>query len=161
MNHIVKAAKNYLGVTEVKGPKHHPIISGWLLKLGAWYRDDEAPWCGTFCAAVMHDCGYTYPKMFMRALDWAKWGYKCDKPVEGCIAVKTRKGGGHVTIVVGRHTDGSLLCLGGNQGDKVSIAKYRDDEFIAFRYPYMVKPGPLLTPLPVMAIAALSNAGEA
>jgi uncharacterized protein (TIGR02594 family) len=157
MNFIVKTAQKYLGVTEVKGPKHHPIIAGWLTKLGAWYRDDESPWCGTFCAAIMKECGYSYPKLFMRALEWAKWGYPCPKPIEGCIAVKTRKGGGHVTIVVGRHTDGSLLCLGGNQGDKVSIAKYREDEFIAFRYPMH----PKYAPLPVMTIAALSNVGEA
>lgn len=157
MNKIIQTAKKYEGVAEIKGPKHHPIIGGWLVKLGAWYRDDEAPWCGTFCAAIMSECGYTYPKMFMRALDWATWGHKCDKPIEGCIAVKTRKGGGHVTIVMGRDASGNLLCIGGNQGDKVSVVRYRDSDFIAFRCPVQ----PNYAPMPILAFNGATGVTEA
>jgi uncharacterized protein (TIGR02594 family) len=133
----VDAAKKYEGIREIKGPKTHPTIEKWLIELGAWYKDDETPWCGTFCAAVMRDCSFSYPKVYMRALDWAKWGYDCKRPILGCIAVKERKGGGHVTIVTGVDSMGNLLCIGGNQGDKVCIVKYGEKDFQAFRYPIL------------------------
>lgn len=157
MNKITQAALRYEGITEVKGPKTHPTIEGWLVKLGAWYRNDEDPWCGTFCAAVMLDCGHNYPKVYMRALDWATWGYACTTPVEGCVAVKTRKGGGHVTIVIGKDSSGNLLCIGGNQGDKVCVVRYQASDFIAFRYPRMPRP----EPLPVLELSATGKVSEA
>lgn len=157
MNKITETARKYLGIREVKGPNTHPTIQGWLIKLGAWYRDDEAPWCGTFCAAVMAETGYSYPKMYMRALDWAAWGYKCTQPIEGCVAVKTRKGGGHVTIVIGRDRHGNLLCLGGNQGDAVSIVKYQDKDFVAFRAARL----PSYVPLPVLTDTGETAGSEA
>ena len=32
-----------------------------------------------------------------------------------------RQGGGHIAIVVGRDQHGNLTCIGGNQGDEVTI----------------------------------------
>lgn len=52
------------------------------------------------------------------------------------LSLKNRKGGGHVCFVVGKSRGGKYLyCLGGNQGDAVSIGKYRKNVFTDFRLP--------------------------
>ncbi len=51
------------------------------------------------------------------------------------MAVKTRKGGGHVCFVVGRvQKTGKLVCLGGNQSNMVCYALYAESEFQEFRW---------------------------
>ena len=34
-------ARSFIGVKEIKGPKHNPIILGWLKIVNAWYAEDE------------------------------------------------------------------------------------------------------------------------
>lgn len=64
--------------------------------------------------------------------------------------MKTRKGGGHVFFIVGQSADGSrLMALGGNQGDKVSIAPILKSEVTAIRWPGGQPQ--LCIPLPVMS----------
>ena len=55
------------------------------------------------------------------ALNWGGYGQKLDKPALGAIVSLTRKGGGHVGIVVGVNNDNSLVILGGNQSHSVSL----------------------------------------
>lgn len=48
-------ARAQIGVREIVGPKHSPIIMGWLQEVGAKalgvkVNDDETPWCGSFMA---------------------------------------------------------------------------------------------------------------
>jgi len=51
------------------------------------------------------------------------------------VAVRTRKGGGHVCFVVGRdQKTGKLVCLGGNQSNMVCYALYAESEFQEFRW---------------------------
>ena len=44
----VAEARKHIGLAEVAGKQHNGTIVNWLIKLGAWWRDDESPWCGTF-----------------------------------------------------------------------------------------------------------------
>ena len=76
-----------------------------------------------------------YPKHWYRALDYLNYGAKLKKPAYGCVAVKTRNGGGHVCFVLGRDTKtNKLVCLGGNQSDKVCLALYDEAVFEAFMW---------------------------
>lgn len=49
----------------------------------------------------------------------------------------TRTGGGHVGFYV-RETDKYVYILGGNQGNKVSIAGYDKGRIIAYRLPQLL-----------------------
>lgn len=152
-------ARQDIGLREVKGAQTAPKIAGWLQRLGAWWRDDETPWCGTAVAAWMQACNIDPPKAWYRAKAWAEWGSKITNPVPGCVVVFDRAGGGHVGLVVGKTPDNRLLVMGGNQGDAVSIVPFDRSRVIAYRWPVG---RPLATiGLPVMASAAASSRNEA
>lgn len=130
----IATGKQYVGVREVKGARHNPNIQMMLKYLGAWWTDDETPWCGVFTAYCLKKNGIVIPKHWYRALDYKNYGAKLSKPCYGCIAIKTRKGGGHVAFVVGKTKDGRLVCLGGNQNDMVCYAVYKASDFEEFRW---------------------------
>lgn len=150
----VDIARRYIGVREIKGPKHAAVILVWLAKLGAWWRDDETPWCGTFVAQVLTEAGVVPVKAWYRAMAWADWGSALHRPLYGCVVVFSRVGGGHVGIVVGQDPAGNLQVLGGNQGDAVSIATFKRDRVVAYRWPTGV---PLTDGLPTLASVAAST----
>lgn len=131
----IHVARTYLGTAEIPGPQHSAVIGAWLHRLKAWWRDDEAPWCGVFTAAVMQECGLSYPKAWYRARAWLEWGQEVKPPAIGCIAVFERGGGGHVGFVVGKDDIGRLLILGGNQGNAVSIAPFYPYRLLGCRWP--------------------------
>lgn len=129
-------AKKHIGLREnTSKTKHNPTILKWLKTLGAWWSEDETPWCGVFVAHCLKVAGVKYPKHWYRALDYVNYGAKITKPAYGCVAIKNRKGGGHVCFVVGRDTKtGKLVCLGGNQSNMVCYALYAESEFQEFRW---------------------------
>lgn len=129
----LKEAKSHVGLTEnLANGKPNPVLLGWLKQLNAFWSDSKTPWCGVFIAHCMQAVGLPYPKEYFRALSWLNFGTKLTKPCYGCVAVKTRTGGGHVTFVVGKLEDGRLVCLGGNQADSVKYSVYSADAFKAF-----------------------------
>ena len=131
----ITEARIHIGTAEVPGPSTSPVIAGWLHRLRAWWADDETPWCGVFVAACIEACGLPLPKNWMRAKTWADWGRRLVLPVPGCIVVFERTGGGHVGFVVGVTAQGALLVLGGNQGNKVSIAPFDRSRVLAYVWP--------------------------
>lgn len=131
----LSAARKYLGTREVHGAGTSPLILKWLTNLGAWWRDDETPWCGVFVAEVMKECGVTPPKDYYRAKSWATWGAPLGVPTLGSVVVFDRVGGGHVALAVGMTAKGLLLCLGGNQGDEVCIRAFDPARAVAYRWP--------------------------
>lgn len=131
----LKIARTDVGLREFPGSETAPRIAKWLASLGAWWRDDETPWCGTACASWMRSAGADIPQHWYRAKAWATWGQRLDRPAHGCIVVFERQGGGHVGLVVGEDAIGRLLVLGGNQGDSVSVRAFPRDRAIAYRWP--------------------------
>ncbi|MCU4314913.1 TIGR02594 family protein [Acinetobacter bereziniae] len=128
-------AKKHIGLREIVGKQHNSTILIWLKSLGAWWQEDETPWCGTFVAWCLKTAGVVYPKHWYRALDYVNYGTKLLKPAYGCVAIKTRSGGGHVCFVAGRDSKtGKLVCIGGNQSNAVSYALYNDADFQEFRW---------------------------
>ena len=130
---MVEAYKHN-GLKEIAGSKHNPTILNWLKELGAWWQDDETPWCGVFVGICLKRAGVTYPKEYYRALSFLGGGVKLDKPAYGCVAVKTRKGGGHVCFIVGKTASGKLVGYGGNQSNMVCYALYNASDFEEFRW---------------------------
>ena len=132
----IAEARKHIGLKEDTSKfKHSPTILGWLKKLGAWWMDDETPWCGTFVAHCLQTAGVKFPKNWYRALAYLNGGNKLAKPAYGCVAVKTRVGGGHVCFVVGKDkVSGKLVCLGGNQSNMVCYALYGESDFEAFMW---------------------------
>ena len=132
----IDLAKSFIGLQEVKGKSHNPNILKWIKELGGWWTNDEEAWCGTFVGYCLKESGLPYPKNWFRALDYQTIGVKLDAPAYGCIGVKSRKGGGHVTFIIGRNPNtGKLYGLGGNQNDQVNIAQFNESDFVAFIWP--------------------------
>lgn len=132
----IAEARKHIGLSEIPGPRHNTTILSWLTRLGAWWTDDETPWCGTFVAQCLEKSGREIPKHWYRAKEYANYGTRLDKPAYGCIAVLSRQGGGHVGFVVGEVSKGGdLLILGGNQGNKVSIARFPRSRITAYVWP--------------------------
>ena len=98
------------------------------------YKHDEIPWCALFANMVLTKVGIKGTETLW-ALDWDKWGQKLPGPAVGAFAPMKREGGGHIAIVVGRDTRGNLMCLGGNQSDRVSIIPFPADRPLSFRWP--------------------------
>jgi len=132
----IKIAKSHIGLKEIPGKEHNPVILTWLKKLKAWWMDDETPWCAVYVAHCFRECNLAIPKLYMRASEWSNdWGVKLVQPMDGCVAVFTRSGGGHVGFVMGITPDNFLLILGGNQGDQVNIRKFSRDRVVGYYWP--------------------------
>jgi len=128
-------ARRFIGLKEIPGTENNPIIVNWLVKLKAWWREDETPWCGLFVAAVFNDCGIEIAKNWMRARAWLEWGIILPEPTVGCVVIYSRNGGGHVGFVVGQDQAGNLMTLGGNQSNKVTIAPFPKERVLGYRWP--------------------------
>lgn len=131
----VTEAKKYKGLKEIRGYRHNKTIQRWLQQLRAWWRDDETPWCGVFVAHCLTHARRGIPKHWYRAKAYAKYGTALSKPAYGCLGVMSRKGGGHVCIIIGKTRDGRLVVIGGNQNNQVSIAAYPRSRFSHFIWP--------------------------
>jgi uncharacterized protein (TIGR02594 family) len=150
-------ANQYVGLKEVPGPKHNPTILKWLNQLGAWWREDETPWCGTFVAACMEEAGLPKAKDWFRAKAWMKWGVPVTARV-GAVAVFDRQGGGHVGFVVGE-TAYHYAVLGGNQGNMVNVIGMPKNRLVGFRWPAGDTSPPI--PLPTLLKIDPTNGNEA
>ena len=128
----IAEARKHVGLKETNGSNKHPTIDKWTNELnGKWVYGSA--WCGVYVAHCLKTAGVRYPKHWYRALDYLNYGSKLKKPAYGCVAVKTRNGGGHVCFVVGRDKKtNKLVCLGGNQSDMVCYALYDESDFEAF-----------------------------
>lgn len=132
----MKTARESVGLKEVVGPKHNTKIQAWLSKLGAWWKDDETPWCGTFVAHCLREAGHPIPKHWYRALEWKEYGSNL-RPThvcEGAILVFAREGGGHVGFYVSEDHF-YYRVLGGNQKNSVNIMRIAKSRCVAIRWP--------------------------
>lgn len=123
----------HLGLKEIPGKRHNPTILRWTRELGAWWSDDETPWCGTFAAHCLRAAGIEIPQHWYRAKAYADWGKPCAARV-GAIAVFGRSGGGHVGFVAGDSAN-DLYILGGNQRNQVNITPIAKSRLVAMRWP--------------------------
>ncbi len=128
-------------------------LDAWLASDGEWaHRANDIPWCGEFVATSLALSGHKNKlKNPLGARNWMAFGEPC-KPKFGSIMVfwRGRKDGwqGHVGFYVGEEA-GHYHILGGNQGNKVSVARIAKSRFLGARWPvdaadpkpFTVKPG--------------------
>lgn len=123
------------GIKEILGRTAHNKRIIWyhaftLLKA----TEDEVPWCSSFMNAAAASTGFPYTKS-AAAKSWLKYGEEGDGSV-GDIAVFTRgETGGHVAFINSPYKKGDKFVevLGGNQGDTISVAKYKAENLLAIR----------------------------
>ena len=157
----VTQSLKHRGLREIPGAPTAPVIAAWLQQLGAWWRDDETPWCGTFVAATMQACSIPRPQHWYRAKGWLGWGIKLDAPCLGAVVIFEREGGGHVGLVVGKDTQGRLQVLGGNQGNAVGIASFELGRVVGYRWPAPPVQPPQPMRLPLLAAGGAVSRNEA
>jgi uncharacterized protein (TIGR02594 family) len=130
----LERAQFYIGTKEIPGPKHNARIMKWWGLIRAQFTDDETPWCAGFVGGVLEELGIRSTRS-ASSLSYLAYGQPLTEAIPGAIAVKRRKGGGHVTFVAGSDGKGGLWCVGGNQSDAVTMALYPASVFEAFRWP--------------------------
>jgi len=113
-------------VREVPGPGSNIRILEYLATTNTpALGGDSTSWCSAytnFCLRMARIVGTNSAA----ARSWLKWGVPCE-PRVGAIGVLWRESQsswkGHVGFVVGANA-GAIHLLGGNQGDRVSIASF-------------------------------------
>lgn len=144
-----KEALRLMGTREGPGNANNQVILDWAADLDIAYPEDSIAWCGLF---VAHCVGSTLPDEVLPsnplgARDWAAFGKACN-PVMGSILVFWRKslqsGLGHVGFYYGEDAT-TYYVLGGNQSDKVCVARVSKDRFLKARQPATVGALPPIT----------------
>lgn len=150
--HLLKAIE-LLGVQEIVGTKHNPVILGWAKEVGLEniYKSDEIAWCGLFAAVVVKRANREPVSNPLRALSWNNFGVQVTTPMLGDILTFTRKGGGHVGFYIGEDAT-AYHVLGGNQGNSVSIVRIAKSRLSQIRRPQYMN-----QPLNVRSITLASN----
>jgi len=155
----IRKAETYIDQKEIKGVKHNPlIVSMWKWIKRGGIKNDEVPWCAAFVGACLEQVGIVSSR-FESAKSYLNWGYELASPQYGCVVVFGRDGGGHVGFVVGQDKKGRLMVLGGNQGDKVSIAPFDKSRVLGYRWANLIPQSNI--PLPIIDTNEKSSSNEA
>ena len=126
----------HVGVTEGAGRRDNPDLVADIRTVAPDYQSDATPWCAGWVSFCLAKAGVKPSRAPLRALSYADgWGVRLRAPALGAVAVKRRRGGGHVTFVAGRTRGGLLACCGGNQNDMVNVAPYAATAFVGFYWP--------------------------
>jgi uncharacterized protein (TIGR02594 family) len=128
-------AQRFVGVRETPGAVSTPIILAMLRLDDRSIPDDETPWCSGFANWIAWLLRLPRSKS-LAARSWLHVGRPMeleDACVGDDIVVFSRGAGGHVGFYAGRHKDGSILILGGNQGDAVTIAAFPVERLLGVR----------------------------
>lgn len=153
------------GVAEVVGRGSNRTIIGWrdeLNQAGAkitGYSDDDIPWCGLFAAIICYrrrKIAEEVVKEPLWARNWARYGVKSPTPGLGDVLVFSRGSGGHVGFYVGEDT-ACYHVIGGNQSNRVSIARILKSRCIAARRPAYVTQPAAVKPYRLAAAGAIST----
>lgn len=163
----IKLALAEYGVQEVVGKGSNKTIIGWRDELNqagvkvVGYSDDDIPWCGLF-AAIITIRRMKNPAEVVKeplwARNWARYGVqqKFSQPGLGDILVFERGSGGHVGFYVAEDAT-AYHVLGGNQSNRVSIARVAKDRCIAARRPPYVTVPAAVKPYRVASAGSLST----
>lgn len=139
MDSLIKLAASQLGEKEVEGSDdHNDTIIKYAHEAGFdWVNDDETPWCSIFLNWLTKKCGLKGSNQ-ANARSWLLTGRQVTNPEPGDVVVfwrdKPDSWKGHVGIFMGFSKDGTrVYCLGGNQGNQVSISAYHADTVLGYR----------------------------
>lgn len=138
MSKLLQVAFKELGVTEIPGEQHNPRIVSYAQQTNfPGIRDDETPWCSIFVNFCCDELGYEKSGK-ANARSWMQVGTAVTNPLPGDIVVFWRESihswKGHVGFYLGHSADKkNIFCIGGNQGNAVSVASYSAAKVLGFR----------------------------
>lgn len=128
-----------LDVREVPGPRSNPRITMYHATTTGGAAPDETAWCSSFVNYCVEQAGFRgTDSKWARSWHEANWGrVVTDSPREGDVVVWRRTGhgqdGGHVGFYIDGDDD-TILVLGGNQGNRISMARYPRNGTMHFTY---------------------------
>ena len=168
MEQLLKIAFGELGTEEYPGDKQNPEVLKYASETGiSGVTTDEIAWCSTFVNWVAMRAGLQYTKK-ANARSWLNAGINVTEPEPGDIVVFWRESPqswkGHVGFFLGVSPDQKrVYCIGGNQGNRVSVSAYRLDTVLSYQRLAPIKK--LIVPEPVLergsrgtAVVALQDA---
>ena len=132
-------ALRLVGTKEIEGPASNRDILEMADRLDVAYDNDDIPWCGLFAG---HCVGASLPDealptVVLRARAWEAFGVPTT-PQLGAVMVFWRRspdsGLGHVGFYFAED-ERTYHILGGNQSDRVSVARLRRDRLLTARWP--------------------------
>lgn len=146
---LVDLATRFLGVQEAAGAAANPAVLWFLQSCDASVTRDEVPWCSGFANRVAWLLGLPRSRS-LAARSWLTVG-RAVEPIAnaqvGFDVVVLKRGAndagpevtsgapGHVGLFYG--FDGEqVLVLGGNQGDRVSVARFPRSRILGVRRLY-------------------------
>jgi len=135
---ILKIAFSQLGIKEISGSEDHPQIIKYAEETHIEsVTNDEIPWCSTFVNWCAQEAGLPISGK-ANARSWLNVGKRISSPEPGDIVIFWRESPhswkGHVAIFLGfNKTSSRVYCLGGNQGDAVSISDYDAKKVLAYQ----------------------------
>jgi len=128
-------AKKEMGVSEIEGSKHNPKIIDYHATTKGKATTDEISWCSAFVNWCFLKAGIIGTNA-ANARSWLKWGVEVKEPKEGDVVVfwrnKKDSWEGHVAFFV-RFDGNYVVCLGGNQSNKVCKANYLKSRVLGYR----------------------------
>lgn len=168
MEQLLKIAFGELGVEEFVGEKNNPEVLKYAKETKiAGVTTDEIAWCSTFVNWVAWKSGLQYSGK-ANARSWLNVGTKVTIPEPGDIVVFWRESPqswkGHVGIFLGVSFDKKrVYCLGGNQGNRVSVSAYNINNVLS--YQRLAQSKQIIIPDPILkrgssgpAVVALQDA---
>jgi uncharacterized protein (TIGR02594 family) len=128
-------AREELGrqVAELPGTASNPRIEDYHATTGGGAAPDSVAWCSSFVNFCVAQAGGQGTRS-KAARSWMTWGRDAGAFEPGCIVVLSRGAApkGHVGFFAGFDGD-RIQLLGGNQGDRISIASFDRSRVIARR----------------------------
>lgn len=168
MEDLLKIAFNELGTEEIVGAENNPKVLRYAEESGIQgITSDEIAWCSTFVNWVAWKAGLQISGK-ANARSWLNVGTKVNSPEPGDVVVFWRESPeswkGHVGFFLGVSPDQKrVYCIGGNQGNRVSVSAYRMDTVLSYQRLAPVKK--LVIPEPTLergsrgaVVVALQNA---
>jgi len=139
MDKLIQAAVNELGQKEISGPEQNPSIVRYAKEGGVfdWISEENTPWCSIFANWCAKKAGLKGSGL-ASARSWLTAGQPVDNPQPGDVVVFWRESidswKGHVGFFFGFSKDGKrVFCLGGNQGNQVSITSFEISQVLGYR----------------------------
>lgn len=138
---LVETGKRILGLDE---NSQAAAISNYLADGGVNLDPRTTAWCAGYVNATLAQNGMDGTGR-LNARSFMNWGQQVDRPQVGDVVVLWRDNPdswkGHVGFFKGFDENGNVLILGGNQGNKVSVAAYPSNRVLGFRRPPGVTTG--------------------
>jgi uncharacterized protein (TIGR02594 family) len=161
METLLKIAFNELGTEEFAGDQHNPEVLKYAKETGIkGITSDEVAWCSTFVNWVAKKTGLQFSGK-ANARSWLNIGAKVSEPEPGDIVVFWRESPeswkGHVGFFLGFSADKKrVYCLGGNQGNRVSVSAYRINTVLS--YQRLAPVNKLVIPDPTLQVGSRGEA---